>query len=286
MNENVRSQFIRNIGIVTEEEQAKIKNANIAIVGMGCTGAAITEYLARTGVEHFVLVDGDVYEETNINRQIFATYSTLGKNKAEVAAVRVKDINPHAKIEVFNHFLTLQNCSQIIGSADVCVSGVDDTLSMVLMAREAKRQSKPWLFILSGVIPFSGVVTFFYPDSPVDYETLMNIPTKGKDLHNDEKWGERLFRSIAIERAKSSLKRGAIAGDWFQHRLEGGPIPSLGTVSNICAIIAANELIKFLIKREGLSPICSPDLLMFDFQKNELKVETGRNNHFWFQGDF
>ena len=110
----MKNQFIRNIGIYTEDEMEKITQSKIGIVGLGCTGCIIAEFLARVGVTNFILVDGDSYDISNINRQINATYSTLGKNKAISTTERILEINKNCNVNYFPEFLTLENAESIL----------------------------------------------------------------------------------------------------------------------------------------------------------------------------
>ena len=82
----------------------KLKNATVMVVGCGAVGSFAIEALARSGVGHIVVVDFDVVEESNINRQIFALSSTVGIPKVDVAASRIRDINPDADVVAINAF--------------------------------------------------------------------------------------------------------------------------------------------------------------------------------------
>ena len=77
---------------------AKLRGATVMIVGCGAVGSFAAEALARTGVGHIILIDSDVIEESNINRQLFALQSTLGLPKVDVAAARIHDINPNIRV--------------------------------------------------------------------------------------------------------------------------------------------------------------------------------------------
>ena len=83
----------------------KLKNASVMIIGLGAVGGYALEAVARAGVGHLVLVDFDVFEESNINRQILALSSTLGRKKTEVAAERVQQINPNCRVEIVDAFV-------------------------------------------------------------------------------------------------------------------------------------------------------------------------------------
>ena len=94
--------FLRNLGLITPEEQEKLKNSRIAIAGMGGVGGIHLITLARFGIGMFNTTDSDTFELPNINRQYGANAKTFGLNKAEVMRDMLKDINPFADVRVFS----------------------------------------------------------------------------------------------------------------------------------------------------------------------------------------
>lgn len=92
--------FSRLIALIGEVNYQKLKNSKIAIVGLGGVGGYVVEGLARSGVENFTLVDDDIVKSSNMNRQIIALQSNLGKYKAELWGERIKDINSDANVKV------------------------------------------------------------------------------------------------------------------------------------------------------------------------------------------
>src|SRR5438094_4645911 len=94
--------FSRNIGIVSQEEQAILRGKRIAIPGCGGVGALHAITLARLGIQNFTIADFDVYKLENLNRQYTARFSTLERPKAEVVRDELLDINPEADVRVFD----------------------------------------------------------------------------------------------------------------------------------------------------------------------------------------
>jgi tRNA A37 threonylcarbamoyladenosine dehydratase len=88
--------------VIGKDNFDKLKSSYVAIIGLGGVGSYIAETLARSGVGHLLLIDGDCVEKSNLNRQILALNSTLGMFKAEVMKNRIKDINPDCKVDVIN----------------------------------------------------------------------------------------------------------------------------------------------------------------------------------------
>ena len=107
------SKFERTISLFGEEKFAKLKNKKILIFGIGGVGGYVVEALARSGVENFCLVDGDVVSESNINRQIIATIKTVGRPKVEVMKERILEINENAKVEAKQIFYLPENAEDI-----------------------------------------------------------------------------------------------------------------------------------------------------------------------------
>ncbi|MBE9563965.1 MAG: ThiF family adenylyltransferase, partial [Proteobacteria bacterium] len=96
------------------EELEKIQNANICIVGMGGVGSWVAEALARTGVQHLTLIDGDDISRSNINRQCHALESTIGQMKAKVMQQRILDINPECECKVIEQYINDENVSDLL----------------------------------------------------------------------------------------------------------------------------------------------------------------------------
>jgi len=117
--------FQRNIGIFTLEEQQKIKNLKIAIIGVGGLGGPVAESLARLGVGELRLVEPDTFEVSNLNRQTGAYLDTLGRNKAEVLAEMARRINPEIKLSVKTEKLHGEELRQLITGCDIIVDGID-----------------------------------------------------------------------------------------------------------------------------------------------------------------
>lgn len=119
-------QFSRTELVIGTEGLEKLKNSKVAIFGIGGVGTFVAEGLARSGVSHFVLVDDDDICLTNINRQIHALRSTVGKAKVEVMKDRILDINPKANVEVHKMLYTAETSEQLLDdSYDYVVDAID-----------------------------------------------------------------------------------------------------------------------------------------------------------------
>jgi len=109
-----------------------LKNSRVAVIGIGGVGCAAAEILARSAVGHLVLVDVDTYQQTDINRQLFAVESTLGRPKVDAAAERLRDINPAIRIDTHHAFFHADTAdSLLIPAPDFVIDAIDAVLPKV-----------------------------------------------------------------------------------------------------------------------------------------------------------
>ena len=135
-------EFSRLEPLIGEHAFGKLKNASVAVFGLGGVGGVVTEVLARSGVGKLTLIDCDTFEESNINRQIGALYSTIAEPKAEVMAKRVCDINPCAEVTplVVRYTGKEDVMSRGFDYVADCIDSVDAKTALIL---EAERLSVP-----------------------------------------------------------------------------------------------------------------------------------------------
>ncbi|CAA0154588.1 ThiF family adenylyltransferase [Tenacibaculum maritimum] len=128
--------------LVQKEGLNKIKKANILIVGLGGVGSFAAEFIARAGVERLTIVDGDVFDETNKNRQLPALNSTVGKSKVKVIQERLLDINPEIKLTVLEEFLSPERAFEIVSKEyDYvldCIDSITPKINLIVAARRKK----------------------------------------------------------------------------------------------------------------------------------------------------
>jgi len=121
-------QFARTEQLLGSQAMEKIKKATVAVFGLGAVGSFATEALARTGVGNLYLIDFDKVDASNINRQLFALNSTIGREKAKLACERVKDINPGCNVELHSSFINAKSLEDLL-SEDIDVVVDADLLS-------------------------------------------------------------------------------------------------------------------------------------------------------------
>lgn len=138
------NQFKRSELLFKKEGMEKLERARILVFGIGGVGGYVVEALARSGVVHFTLVDNDVVSETNINRQIIATYDTIGQPKVEVMKKRIESINPFAVVEACQCFYLPETSSQFdFSDYDYVIDCVDTVAAKISIIVEAKKNNVP-----------------------------------------------------------------------------------------------------------------------------------------------
>ncbi|ARV07399.1 tRNA threonylcarbamoyladenosine dehydratase [Polaribacter sp. SA4-10] len=128
--------------LVQKEGLEKLKKANILVVGLGGVGSYAAEFIARAGVHKMTLVDGDVFDETNKNRQLPALNSTIGLPKVTVLASRLKDINPAIELTLLEEFLSPERAYEIVSKEyDYvldCIDSITPKVNLLVAARRKK----------------------------------------------------------------------------------------------------------------------------------------------------
>lgn len=139
-----KEQFIRSEAILGAEGQAALSKKTVAVFGVGGVGAACAEALARAGVGHLILVDGDKVQPSNLNRQLIALHSTVGIKKTEAASLRFKDINPDILLTLYSLFYDETTADAVdLSNCDYIIDAIDSVKSKVLLYRRAAELHVP-----------------------------------------------------------------------------------------------------------------------------------------------
>lgn len=137
-------QFERTSLLIGEENIQKLNNSNVIVFGVGGVGSYVVEALVRSGIGNLSIVDFDIVDETNINRQIIALHSTIGKKKVEVAKERIIDINPNINLEVFNTFISPDTINTFdFSKYDYVVDAIDNVTGKLLIIQKAIEANVP-----------------------------------------------------------------------------------------------------------------------------------------------
>ncbi len=162
---------MRNSGYIDAPTQAKIRNTKLLIAGCGI-GSSPAICAARMGFEHFILVDGDVVDAHNLNRQ-FYDFTDVGKPKVEALKDKILRINPEAKVEAIKAYLDADNTDTIIGKSDIVFDTVDflDLQAILRLHTSAKTQGKEIFTALS--VGFGALVWYFPASSPLSLADMI-----------------------------------------------------------------------------------------------------------------
>lgn len=132
--------FERLITLIGEDDVNKLKKANVLIVGLGGVGGYALETLVRSGIYNLTIVDGDIVELSNLNRQIISKRDVIGRPKALVAQARTLEINPDVNLKVINQFISEDNFSLLnIDSFDYVIDACDDLNLKILLIKNADK---------------------------------------------------------------------------------------------------------------------------------------------------
>ena len=151
-------RYERNIPALTEEECRALWDNRILVVGCGGLGGHIIDQLARIGVGFLRVVDGDVFEPSNLNRQLLSGIPLLGTSKARAAADHVARVNPDIKVEAVDAFMTRQRVHSLIEGCDVVLDALDNIPSRHLLAAACAEAGIPYVYgAIQGWVAQTGI---------------------------------------------------------------------------------------------------------------------------------
>lgn len=244
----------RNLGFVTEEQQATIARSCVAIAGAGGDGGKLAVTLARLGIGSLRLADPEVFEVENLNRQAACTTSTLGRNKAEVVAELVLAINPSMQVEVLDAGVTSDNVDAFARGADVVADETEFTMHDlgVQIARAARTAGVPVVMGLN--IGFGCLITSFTSES-LTFEEYLGLDPRA-DLDSIASAEVDLWRWVP--RVPTYTGASVLAG------VADGTVsaPTVAPGVDLCAGILATEVLAHIL---GIRPpVLAPETLVFD----------------------
>lgn len=171
----MEGRYSRNIPALTEEECALLRQKRIAVIGCGGLGGHLIELMARLGVGFIRAVDGDVFEPSNLNRQLLSQVSLLGERKAEAAARRIAQVNPEVEVQPVSVFLDADNAAQLVAGCDAVLDALDNIPARRTLARACAQAGIPYVYgAISGWVaqaalsmPGDGLIEKLYPEGTV-----------------------------------------------------------------------------------------------------------------------
>ncbi len=160
----VPERYLRNHGTVGFAGQIALLEAKVVIVGAGGLGGWAAEGLARMGVGRLVVIDGDVFEENNLNRQLGCTESTIGKPKVSALTDRVRQVNGAVDVTACFAWLTEENAPELLQGADAVIDALDSFPARFLLEREARKLDIP--MVHGAIAGNTGQVMTIFPGDP------------------------------------------------------------------------------------------------------------------------
>lgn len=188
----IANRYDRNMMALSPEECEALADKSIAVVGCGGLGGLVIEALARIGVGRLRVIDGDVFEESNLNRQLLCTEADLGREKAIAAADRVRAINSEVEVEAIVAFLSEGNAAELLAGVDCVVDCLDNLEARFWMAHACQELGIPVVY--GAIAGWFGQVCTVYPGD-ISFAALYGEPF-GTSQH--KKLGNLPFTAYSI----------------------------------------------------------------------------------------
>lgn len=161
-NKIIPLRYARNFNSFSFADQIVLLKSTAAVVGLGGLGGGVAEILARTGVGHLILIDGDKFEDSNLNRQLLSRTDRMGVAKVRAAAERIHQINPSVSTSVQVQFLTADNADELLAGANIVMDCLDAIWTRFTLESAAKAVGVP--LVSAAVAGASGHATVIFPD--------------------------------------------------------------------------------------------------------------------------
>ena len=157
-------RYLRNWESISLEEQLRLAESRVGVVGAGGLGGQVIMLLARMGIGHLVVADHDVFDETNLNRQAFSTKEAMGRPKAGIVASVVRGINPAVVLSCHEQRIEQSIVKEILAGCDVVVDALDNVSDRFLLEKATKELGIP--LIHGAIAGFEGRLMTIFPDDP------------------------------------------------------------------------------------------------------------------------
>ncbi|MBB1574801.1 MAG: tRNA threonylcarbamoyladenosine dehydratase [Flavobacteriaceae bacterium] len=230
--------------LIKEEGIERLQSANILIVGLGGVGSFAAEFLVRSGIGNLTIVDGDTVDITNINRQLPALNSTIGKNKTDVVAERILDINPKINLKKINEFLEPERMEEILTQEKFdyvldCIDSLSPKLALIITCKRKKIKLVSAMGAGGKTDPSKVMVRDISKTNNCFLAKQIRKKLKKEQIHK----GFRCVFSTEIQ-DENSLKM--TDGSNYKKSFYG----TISYMPAIFGLYAAAEVIRFLLKKE------------------------------------
>lgn len=230
-------QFSRTALLIGEKGVEKLKKARVAVFGIGGVGGYVVEALARSGVGALDLIDKDTVSESNINRQIIALHSTVGRLKTEVAAERARDINPNVSVRTHNVFYLPETADSFdFSQYDYVVDAIDTVSGKLALIEQAKKANIP-------------VISSMGAGNKLDATAFEVADIAKTSVCPLARVMRRELKKRGIEHVKVVYSKEEPLASSVTDEESGKAVPgSIAFVPSVVGLILAGEVIKDLIK--------------------------------------
>jgi len=248
------NQFSRTEILLGQNELEKLQNAKVAIFGLGGVGSYVVEALARSGVGTLIIVDDDKICLTNINRQLIALHSTVGRQKTDVMKERILDINPKANVMIHQSFYAEQNAHEFdFASYTYLVDAIDTVSSKLSLVEKANEFGIPIISCMGAgnkLDPTQFEVADIYKTSVCPLAKVMRHELRRRDIKHLKVVYSKELPLTPIDDSKNSCKTHCICPpDTKRKCTVRRQVPgSVSFVPSVAGLILAGEVIKDIIE--------------------------------------
>lgn len=232
---DIQRTFSRTELLIGKENIEKLRDKKVAIFGLGGVGSFVTEGIIRCGIKNLILVDNDEISPSNINRQLYALQSTIGKKKTDLAKERCLDINPLANIQTFNLFYLEEKQNQIdLSDCDYIIDAIDTVSAKLLLIENAKKLNVPIISSMgtgNKLNPFAFQISDIFKTSVCPLARTMRYELKKRGYNS--KTLKNLKVLFSTEIPASSIR----------------PPASISFVPSVAGLMIASEVIKDLCNK-------------------------------------
>lgn len=251
----IKEQFVRNLGIMSENDVVKLQHTKIAIAGCGCIGGFSAELLARMGIGRIVLADPDTFDLSNINRQCAATHLTVGMSKVKALKNHLLTINPELEIIEYVDGVNEHNADDFVSGADYVIDGIDYFAfpDAVALHRAARRHGLHT--ITAAALGFGATVLTFAPDGM----TIEQMAGIAEDISIEELKGAAFPPSGYASQLPSYVTM-----EHVQQWLADRTIPTISVGQALGPGVLVSQLVLHLLGRK--QPLLVPDSYQLQFE--------------------
>jgi len=254
----------RNIGVISAEEQEKLRSACVSVAGCGGIGGLSAEQFVRLGVGHIKIADFDNFEIHNLSRQCGSTTLNVGKHKAEVLENYFKAINPELKIDVFKKGVQAENADEFVKGSQIVIDGIDYTAfyNTVILHRAARK--KNLCVISSSAIGLGASIIVFGPNT-VSIEEYVGLPPGSS---------EEAIRSFNISIEKFAPYFPSYGNKEIALKAAMGKIniPNIMMPQHLGTSIGVTEAVMILLGRVSPPKGPAPRIFVVDLQDRKFEV--------------